>query len=86
MRDVYAEFERNGDVIDYSKETKIKESLSKEIEAEFKKVANDSYASKTVRQSLSSMLEKKIYGKKSHDERLRFMIFDELLSYYLDNR
>lgn len=88
MKDVYEEFfERKGDVIDYSKETKIKETLSKEIETKLHVVWDEDAPSKNFRSSFNeSLYDKFSKARDKDDERLVFLLLDELLSYYLNNR
>lgn len=82
-------FERTCESMDYTQDLEFKDNLSDEIEAKLKGEKDDGIPKKRFRRSFTSFLKEEIensaYDEDVDEDRLPYMIFDELTSYYVDN-
>lgn len=81
-------FERNGAVIDYSKERKFKKTLDELIKTELNKGSSLDAIRKSFRKSLLATFREIIWkeDEKDSETRVRYLILDELMSYFLDEK
>lgn len=88
MGELYVYLEKDGVDIDYAKETKAKEELENFIEEKLKVVWDKHEIKKSFRESFNEILSEKVSKaeRKDPNTRLPFLILDELMSYFLDDK
>lgn len=79
-------FENQYRDVDYTEDLEVKGNLREEIEAELKDVGPDDIPKKRFRRSFISFLKEKIQeAEYERQRRFPYMLFDELMSYFMDN-
>lgn len=88
LGELYGYLERNGVVIDYANETKMREKFTTLIKKKLKEVRKEAFIRKSFRDSFISTLKDKATddAEKNNHTRLFYLILEELMSYFLDDK